>query len=119
MGSTEAWFGRQLPHKLQRANCPHHILGANWATQAPPTWQGAGGSTVYGPRGQVLATDPGCWKECLVFAEIPTHSEMEQDLGLLDVVAYNEWTADQPGTTYWHPENVGQVELRARHAFTA
>lgn len=111
VGSTDAWFGWQLPHKLRQANCPHHILGANWATRAPPSWDGAGGSTVYGPRGQVLATAPGCWREALVFADLPTRSEMEPDLGLLDLTAYGEWSAEQRGTTYWHPDDVGPLSF--------
>ena len=74
---------------------------------------------VYGPRGEVLAAAPSGWQEHVVLTEIPTQSEMAPGLGRLDLAAYSAWTADQPGTTYWHTDNVGPLsfahDMRAMH----
>jgi len=75
VGDTDRWFASELPDRLQHVNCPHYILGANWATTAPQTWEGAGGSTAYGPGGTVLAhaMEPrfrGC--ATTVIVDIPT-----------------------------------------------
>ena len=119
VGDTDLWFRKLLPHKLHGVNCPHYILGANWATRAPPAWDGAGSSIVYGPRGEVLAAAPSGWQEHLVLTEIPTQGEMAPGLGRLDLAAYSAWTADQSGTTYWHTDNVGPLsfahDMRAMH----
>eukprot|EP00928_Gymnodinium_smaydae_P031020 TRINITY_DN22909_c0_g1_i1.p1 TRINITY_DN22909_c0_g1~~TRINITY_DN22909_c0_g1_i1.p1 ORF type:complete len:409 (+),score=32.68 TRINITY_DN22909_c0_g1_i1:58-1284(+) len=103
VGSTDVWFARELPDRLARVNCPHYILGANWATVAPQTWEGAGGSSAYGPGGCLLAhsTDSrfrGC--EEVVMLRIPTQKKMPQ-IGSLDLKRYSEWTAEQVGTDYW------------------
>lgn len=103
VGDTEEWFLHELPNRLARVNCPHYILGANWATVVPPDWKGAGGSSAYGPGGRLLAhaTEPrfrGC--EDVVMLDIPTENAMPK-VGSLDKVKYLEWTQSQIGTDYW------------------
>eukprot|EP00697_Spironema_sp_BW2_P009044 gnl/Spiro4/23816_TR11781_c0_g1_i1.p1 gnl/Spiro4/23816_TR11781_c0_g1~~gnl/Spiro4/23816_TR11781_c0_g1_i1.p1 ORF type:complete len:333 (-),score=50.96 gnl/Spiro4/23816_TR11781_c0_g1_i1:52-1050(-) len=100
VGNTEFWFAHMLPSKLKKVNCPFHVLGANWATRAPPSWPGAGGSAAYGPRGKLLAISQGCWGEDIVYASIPTASHMKQ-VGALDIEAYAQWSNDQIGTDFW------------------
>lgn len=100
VGSTEMWFTRELPDRLSNVKCSHYILGANWATFAPESWQGAGGSSAYGPGGCLLAhaAEPrfrGC-EEVLVL-KIPTQRSMPQ-VGPLDKERYLEWTREQVGT---------------------
>lgn len=103
VGDTGEWFASQLPDRLAEVNCPHYILGANWATVAPQSWKGAGGSSAYGPGGQLLAhaSEPrfrGC--EEIVMLEIPTADVMPK-IGVLDRAKYQEWTSSQIGTDYW------------------
>lgn len=103
VGQTDEWFTRELPDRLRTVNCPHYILGANWATVAPADWHGAGGSSAYGPGGRLLAhaTEArfrGC--EEVVLLTIPTQSAMPQ-IGALDKVRYASWTREQTGTDFW------------------
>eukprot|EP00930_Biecheleria_cincta_P069882 TRINITY_DN5755_c1_g1_i1.p1 TRINITY_DN5755_c1_g1~~TRINITY_DN5755_c1_g1_i1.p1 ORF type:complete len:425 (-),score=49.22 TRINITY_DN5755_c1_g1_i1:32-1306(-) len=119
VGRTDAWFACELPDRLGKVNCPHYILGANWATFAPASWQGAGGSSVYAPGGRLLAhaTESrfrGC--EDLVLVEIPTQKAMPR-LGPLDIEKYSDWTSEQVGTDYWRllamqQQSVGLVTSR-------
>jgi len=103
VGNTQEWFGKELPQRLKKVNCPHYILGANWATIAPQSWQGAGCSSVYGPRGELLAQATetrfrGC--EDVVVLRIPTQKAMPR-VGSLDLELYEEWTKEQIGTDFW------------------
>eukprot|EP00929_Paragymnodinium_shiwhaense_P101825 TRINITY_DN6500_c0_g1_i1.p1 TRINITY_DN6500_c0_g1~~TRINITY_DN6500_c0_g1_i1.p1 ORF type:complete len:369 (+),score=42.88 TRINITY_DN6500_c0_g1_i1:74-1108(+) len=104
VGSTEIWFGEELPRRLNKVNCPHYVLGANWATFAPEAWQGAGASSAYAPGGQLLAQASesrfrGC--EDVVILTIPTQRAMP-NVGPLDEQCYfREWTREQIGTDYW------------------
>eukprot|EP00927_Polykrikos_kofoidii_P062313 TRINITY_DN5711_c0_g1_i1.p1 TRINITY_DN5711_c0_g1~~TRINITY_DN5711_c0_g1_i1.p1 ORF type:complete len:413 (+),score=38.04 TRINITY_DN5711_c0_g1_i1:60-1298(+) len=103
VGNTNTWFAGELPDRLERVNCPHYVLGANWATFAPQDWHGAGGSSAYGPGGRLLAhaTEPRFRgsEEVLVFS-IPTQKSMPQ-IGPLNIERYAEWTREQNGTDYW------------------
>eukprot|EP01052_Picozoa_sp_SAG31_P033713 SAG31_NODE_3848_length_3818_cov_14.439634_3_plen_213_part_00 len=107
VGDTEEWFGKQLPEKLRRCNCPHYIFGANWATVAPPSWRGAGGSTIWAPQGKIVARakSENGWQEDIVFAQVPTHAALEEaghaDAPKLDIVEYSKWSSSQIGTAYW------------------
>mmetsp|Transcript_21148 Transcript_21148/g.59161 ORF Transcript_21148/g.59161 Transcript_21148/m.59161 type:complete len:421 (+) Transcript_21148:63-1325(+) len=111
VGNTTTWFAGELPDRLARVNCPHYILGANWATIAPQSWHGAGGSSAYGPGGRLLAhaTESrfrGC--EEVVMLSIPTQDAMPQ-IGPLDRERYQEWTREQVGTDYWQRHTFEQL----------
>eukprot|EP00656_Telonema_subtile_P021124 TRINITY_DN22165_c0_g1_i2.p1 TRINITY_DN22165_c0_g1~~TRINITY_DN22165_c0_g1_i2.p1 ORF type:complete len:382 (-),score=90.00 TRINITY_DN22165_c0_g1_i2:3-1148(-) len=110
VGDIDEWFANELPDRLARVNCPHYVLGANWATEAPQAWHGAGGSTAYGPGGQLLAHASearfrGC--EEVVLCRIPVQGSMPRVRGL-DLDKYREWTEEQPGTDYWVPPPKGE-----------
>jgi len=110
VGNTDEWFAGELPDRLGRVNCPHYILGANWATVCPQSWLGAGGSSAYGPGGRLLAhaTEPsfrGC--EEVVLFTIPTQRAMPQ-IGPLNVARYQDWTREQVGTDYWQQRDSEQ-----------
>mmetsp|Transcript_114220 Transcript_114220/g.277299 ORF Transcript_114220/g.277299 Transcript_114220/m.277299 type:complete len:363 (+) Transcript_114220:32-1120(+) len=105
VGDTNRWFNELLPLKLQQCACPHYIVGANWATMAPPAWAGAGGSTVYGPHGKIVSSAGTHWKETIVYATLPTQGQ--SNVGNLDLDAYQQWTKSQRGTDYWHKGNDG------------
>eukprot|EP00658_Telonema_sp_P-2_P079550 TRINITY_DN7715_c0_g1_i3.p1 TRINITY_DN7715_c0_g1~~TRINITY_DN7715_c0_g1_i3.p1 ORF type:complete len:405 (+),score=82.18 TRINITY_DN7715_c0_g1_i3:229-1443(+) len=109
VGNTTEWFADELPGRLGFVNCPHYILGANWATDRPQGWEGAGGSTVYGPGGQILAHARekefhGC--EEIVVVRIPTQRCMP-GVGELDKEKYQQWSEEQFGTDYWHSPACG------------
>jgi GrpB-like predicted nucleotidyltransferase (UPF0157 family)/predicted amidohydrolase len=84
VGNTQLWFQQELPARLSRVKCPFYILGANWATRAPASWVGVGGSSVYGPGGVVLAAadveSSQVWRECIVYCDIPTQQSRDHHM---------------------------------------
>lgn len=112
VGDTGTWFGETLPQRLKTYRCPFHILGANWATRCPESWQGAGNSTVYGPNGAIIAQAQvtPVWKEDIIYAELPTsppaiagtdsHTAPLPDP--FDLQGYVEkWSGGQINADYW------------------
>jgi predicted amidohydrolase len=100
VGNTESWFGFQLPARLREVNCPFYILGTNWASVCPQSWQGLSGSTVYAPGGDIVASSQQLFGEDIVYAEIPTQGHMRK-VGTLDLIKYKKWTDGQIGTDFW------------------
>mmetsp|Transcript_52091 Transcript_52091/g.121131 ORF Transcript_52091/g.121131 Transcript_52091/m.121131 type:complete len:412 (-) Transcript_52091:132-1367(-) len=106
VGDIAGWFARELPDRLAQVSCPHYVLGANWATDAPQKWSGAGGSSAYAPGGRLLAQAlepqfPGCTE--VVLLTLPTQRSMPA-AGPLDLERYSEWTRGQMGTDFWQRE---------------
>lgn len=102
VGSVQSWFLKTLPGRLKEVGVPFHILGANWATFAPPSWSGAGQSTAYGPCGELIAStlDECVWREEIVYATIPIQAAA-LPCPTFDATAYGRWTDDQINTDFW------------------
>ena len=52
-GADAEWFGEELPRRARAAG--FHVVGANWSTDAPQPWHGAGFSSILSRDGEVLA----------------------------------------------------------------
>ncbi len=68
-GDDANWFGKELPRRAQEHG--FHVVAANWSTDMPQTWHGAGFSTVISRNGAVLAKAVARTGSEIVFAELP------------------------------------------------
>jgi len=62
------WFWHILPERLRSYD--HYVVGANWSVDAPQTWFGYGFSTIYAPRGEILATAHSLYGTTIVYADL-------------------------------------------------
>jgi predicted amidohydrolase len=68
-GDDAQWFGRELPRRAEEHG--FHVVAANWSTDIPQTWDGAGFSTVISRTGVVLAKAVARTGSEIVFADLP------------------------------------------------
>jgi len=52
-GDDAEWFGMELPRRVRATG--FHVVGANWSTDEPQPWHGAGFSSVISADGTLLA----------------------------------------------------------------
>jgi predicted amidohydrolase len=64
------WFWHSLPRRL--AKYDHYVIGANWSVEEPQPWFGYGFSTIYGPKGEILATAKSLRGSEILYATILT-----------------------------------------------
>jgi predicted amidohydrolase len=64
------WFWHRLPERVGKFG--HYVIGANWSVDRKQAWRGYGFSTIYSPKGEVLATARSLYGSEIVYAEIPT-----------------------------------------------
>lgn len=93
-GETREWFRIQLPELLRRCRCPHYVVGCNWSTDAPREWPGAGFTTHYGPRGELLASTNDDVGSTIVYSTLWTDQHVPPAVvaGGLDLDEYADWT---------------------------
>jgi predicted amidohydrolase len=112
VGEPSEWYRQQLPSLLRQVDCPHYVIGANWSTDVAQKWPGAGYSTHYGPRGEIVAStgdQTGC---TIVYSHIFTAAAQEAQRAAagtprlaLNVDKYAQWTASVGGQAkQWRPE---------------
>lgn len=62
------WFWHRLPERIKPFN--HYVIGANWSVDQKQAWRGYGFSTIYSPKGDVLATAKSLYGSEIVYADI-------------------------------------------------
>lgn len=68
-GDDADWFSRALPERVRAAG--FHVVGANWSTDRPQPWHGAGFSTIVRADGTVLSHAKTTTGSEIVFADLP------------------------------------------------
>ncbi|CAB9517383.1 Carbon-nitrogen hydrolase [Seminavis robusta] len=97
VGKPKEWFHNKLPSLLKQCNVPHYIIGCNWSTDKAYVWPGAGFSTHYGPKGEILATTSDSVWSTIVYSTLPVHTSRsderpEASNGRLNLDKYASWT---------------------------
>jgi predicted amidohydrolase len=62
------WFWHRLPERIRPFG--HYVIGANWSVDQKQAWRGYGFSTIYSPKGEVLATAKSLHGSEIVYATI-------------------------------------------------
>ncbi|MBN9501385.1 MAG: hypothetical protein BGO01_01050 [Armatimonadetes bacterium 55-13] len=63
------WFWHKLPERIARYG--HYVIGANWSVDREESWFGYGFSTIYGPKGEILATSHRLYGSEILYADLP------------------------------------------------
>eukprot|EP00035_Acanthoeca_spectabilis_P026750 m.464070 g.464070 ORF g.464070 m.464070 type:complete len:345 (-) comp23301_c0_seq1:64-1098(-) len=96
VGEPEQWFRTELPGLLRKVNSNHYIIGCNWSTDEEQSWPGAGISSHYGPRGELVASTGDQIGSTIVYSTIFTAPHAPQ-VGSLDLAEYAKWTVGVGG----------------------
>ncbi|AIE85718.1 carbon-nitrogen hydrolase family protein [Fimbriimonas ginsengisoli] len=62
------WFWHILPGRLRAYG--HYVVGANWSVDEPQPWFGYGFSTIYSPKGEILATSHSLYGNDILYADL-------------------------------------------------
>lgn len=66
------WFWHKLPNRISSFN--HYVIGANWSVDQEQPWFGYGFSTIYSPKGEILATSHKLFGDEIIYSELKTAS---------------------------------------------
>lgn len=91
VGGPREWFRNDLPQLLRNVNLNHYIVGCNWSTDEDQEWPGAGFSSHYAPRGELLASTADMTGSTIVYSTLFTQAAMPR-VGALDLDKYSAWT---------------------------
>jgi predicted amidohydrolase len=62
------WFWHLLPNRIKPFG--HYVVGANWSVDVPQKWFGYGFSSIYSPKGEVMATSHSLYGTDIVYADL-------------------------------------------------